>query len=183
MNNLNEHINRMRQLIGAKHGMIKPLVSEQISLSAEDLPFPPTDIDDPDAGFGYDIKPTVDPKSYLSSKGYTDNSSSTVEFTNKIVNEMGFQIDDKYKKPIDPVFYKEFENGKYRIQVFIETEPFSHKSEISLFKNGQKIAGENFNHKEVKMFPNDPNSGWNVHVPYDEIIESIERMISKYDIK
>jgi hypothetical protein len=33
------------------------------------------------------------------------------------------------------------------------------------------------------MFPNDPNSGWNVHVPYDEIIESIERMISKYDIK
>ena len=29
MNNLNEHINRMRQLIGAKHGIIKPLVSEQ----------------------------------------------------------------------------------------------------------------------------------------------------------
>ena len=29
MNNLNEHINRMKQLIGAKHGIIKPLVSEQ----------------------------------------------------------------------------------------------------------------------------------------------------------
>jgi len=29
MQNLNEHINRMRQLIGAKHGIIKPLVSEQ----------------------------------------------------------------------------------------------------------------------------------------------------------
>jgi hypothetical protein len=29
MQNLNEHINRMRQLIGAKHGVTKPLVSEQ----------------------------------------------------------------------------------------------------------------------------------------------------------
>lgn len=29
MRNLNEHINRMRQLINAKHGVIKPLVSEQ----------------------------------------------------------------------------------------------------------------------------------------------------------
>ena len=29
MQNLNEHINRMRQLIGVKHGIVKPLVSEQ----------------------------------------------------------------------------------------------------------------------------------------------------------
>lgn len=29
MRNLNEHVNRMRQLIGAKHGAIKPLVTEQ----------------------------------------------------------------------------------------------------------------------------------------------------------
>jgi hypothetical protein len=163
--------------------IVRRVIREQDSLSAEDLPFSPTDIDDPDAGFGYGIKSTVDPKSYLSSKGYTDNSTDTIEFTDKIVNEMGFQIDEKYKYPIDPVFYKEFENGKYRIQVFTETKPFSHKSEVSLFENGQKIAGENFNHKEVKMFPNDPNSGLNIYVSYDEMIESIERMMSKYDLK
>lgn len=29
MQNLNEHINRMKQLIGAKHGIVKPLVTEQ----------------------------------------------------------------------------------------------------------------------------------------------------------
>lgn len=29
MNNLNEHINRMKQLFGAQHGIIKPLVNEQ----------------------------------------------------------------------------------------------------------------------------------------------------------
>ena len=183
MQNLNEHIDRMKQLFGAQHGIIKPLVNEQGLPLADELPFPPTDIDDPDAGFGYDMKSTVDPQSYLSSKGYTDNNTDTVEFTDKIVNEMGFQIDEKYKNPIDPVFYKEFKNGKYRIQVFTETKPFSHKSEVSLFEDGQKIAGENFNHKEVKMFPNDPNSGWNVYVPYEEIIESIKRMMSKYDLK
>ena len=37
MNNLNEHINRMRQLIGAKHGIIKPLVSEQDFGDEDDL--------------------------------------------------------------------------------------------------------------------------------------------------
>ena len=29
MKNLNEHVNRMKQLFGAQHGIIKPLVSEQ----------------------------------------------------------------------------------------------------------------------------------------------------------
>ena len=29
MQNLNEHINRMKQLFGAQHGIIKPLVNEQ----------------------------------------------------------------------------------------------------------------------------------------------------------
>ena len=192
MQNLNEHVNRMKQLFGAQHGIIKPLVNEQdnnplsFATDPNNMDYAgfnkSSEPDDPDAGFGYDIKSRVDPQSYLSSKGYTDNNPDTVEFTGKFVNEMGFEIDEKYKYPIDPVFYKEFENGKYRIQVFTETKPFSHKSEISLFENGQKIAGESFNHKEVKMFPNDPNSGWNVYVPYEEIFESIKRMMSKYNL-
>jgi hypothetical protein len=37
MQNLNEHINRMRRLIGAKHGIIKPLISEQDLTPAEEL--------------------------------------------------------------------------------------------------------------------------------------------------
>lgn len=37
MNNLNEHINRMKQLIGAKHGIIKPLVSEQGADEFDDM--------------------------------------------------------------------------------------------------------------------------------------------------
>lgn len=45
----------MRKLINAKHGIIKPILLEQIPY-ADDLPFTPTDVKDPMAGFGYDIK-------------------------------------------------------------------------------------------------------------------------------
>ena len=37
MQNLNEHINRMKQLFGAQHGIIKPLVSEQDLGDEDDL--------------------------------------------------------------------------------------------------------------------------------------------------
>lgn len=37
MQNLNEHINRMKQLFGAQHGIIKPLVSEQDFDDEDDL--------------------------------------------------------------------------------------------------------------------------------------------------
>lgn len=55
MQNLNEHINRMKQLFGAKHGIIKPLVSEQdfdeyddlIAKSSPDKPAPDSTIDKP----------------------------------------------------------------------------------------------------------------------------------------
>jgi hypothetical protein len=37
MNNLNEHIKRMKQLFNSEHGIIKPLVSEQIEDEFDDL--------------------------------------------------------------------------------------------------------------------------------------------------
>lgn len=37
MKNLNEHVNRMKQLFGAQHGVIKPLVSEQDFDDEDDL--------------------------------------------------------------------------------------------------------------------------------------------------
>lgn len=60
-----KQINRIKQLINVKHGIIKPIVSEQIPY-ADDLPFPPTDIDDPLAGYGYDIKTdNIDTTKYI----------------------------------------------------------------------------------------------------------------------
>jgi len=56
MQNLNEHVNRMKQLFGAQHGIIKPLVSEQdfndefddlISKSSPSKPTPETKMDEP----------------------------------------------------------------------------------------------------------------------------------------
>jgi hypothetical protein len=44
MNNLNEHVNRMRQLFNAQHGIIKPLVSEQFEDEFGDLTTKPSKV-------------------------------------------------------------------------------------------------------------------------------------------
>jgi hypothetical protein len=56
MNNLNEHINRMKQLFGAQHGIIKPLVSEQSPFEDEFDDFINKYSDNNDYGASDDVK-------------------------------------------------------------------------------------------------------------------------------
>jgi hypothetical protein len=132
MENLNEHINRMKQLFGAQHGIIKPLVSEQ---PKEKLP-----VNKPQNNLSVIDKPnpevtakpiekrppqetTAEEKTFI---GYVDSIKNTIS---SIFDKTYFQSADK-KEDTKTNFFNDIENFKKIITNGGGAKPITTKSDL-----------------------------------------------------
>lgn len=143
MENLNEHINRMKQLFGAQHGIIKPLVSEQTptnkpvekipakepinkpqtSLSVSDKEKPSLDVTAKPIEKRPPQETTAEEKTFI---GYVDSIKNTIS---SIFDKTYFKSTDK-KEDTKTNFFNDIENFKKIITNGGGVKPVTTKSDL-----------------------------------------------------